>query len=683
MEAEVATEIELSKELESEECDVSVVATSTEAASITVRLPKKPVEAKEKVSVPEKPKKLPEAEVASDIELSKELESEEIEVSVVATSSEAASITVRLPKKLVEAEEKVAVQLPKKPVAAEEEVTVRVPKKPVEAEEKVAVAEKPVVLVEKKPEAAEITSKIELSKDAEGEETGISAFVTLSDSASITLRLPKKRVAAEEGIAITERPKELVEKKKPEEAEVATEIGFSREAALDNSYVSVVAATLEVADIMVRLGKKPTGARGISEVEAITEEMQRAATKDSRLKGLGIETVDDVEVSFELCRNLLLEFAELSKPMFDSAMFQIRLADKGKKIKKKARKAKEPLIIEKLAAEEEAVEVDFDFEKKNVYQVTYSSALVGALESVSESFVVAKKGEEILKRVEAEESSLQDKIRKKGRKISPLLKTVISLVVEKPSEQDFVELEIILSNVERCTLSVRPVVMRKMKRTLEKPEVLVSAPTTVEELPVEGVFVTFEFTKQRTQKIGVGAVFNSEQPTEQIELVEEIVRPALREEAAQLLFMHRERASTSIAVFYEEKGKSCTDEAVECAFKKQEKQSAETQLPQKITVDVVSTMREPVQKATLELLTQPSRDVSDQWKFVIAEIEVEAGEELATTDGTVDILATFEEAELTTSEVTSDILDVDVSLEAMLEEEFIEATGPTFYTQFK
>lgn len=66
---------------------------------------------------------------------------------------------------------------------------------------------------------------------------------------------------------------------------------------------------------------------------------------------------------------------------------------------------------------------------------------------------------------------------------------------------------------------------------------------------------------------------------------------------------------------------------------------------------------------------------------VIAEIDVEAGEEVATTDGTVDMLATFEETEITISETASDILDVDVSLEALMEEEFIEATGPTSYTQ--
>lgn len=63
---------------------------------------------------------------------------------------------------------------------------------------------------------------------------------------------------------------------------------------------------------------------------------------------------------------------------------------------------------------------------------------------------------------------------------------------------------------------------------------------------------------------------------------------------------------------------------------------------------------------------------------------MEAGEEVATTDATVDILVeNFEEVKLVIfeEELPTDVLDVDVSLEALLEDESIEAIGPTFYNQ--
>lgn len=66
---------------------------------------------------------------------------------------------------------------------------------------------------------------------------------------------------------------------------------------------------------------------------------------------------------------------------------------------------------------------------------------------------------------------------------------------------------------------------------------------------------------------------------------------------------------------------------------------------------------------------------------VVAEIEVSAGEEIATTDAVVDVLTSFEESELTVNELGSDILDVDVTLDALMEEESIEAVGPIFHSQ--
>lgn len=66
---------------------------------------------------------------------------------------------------------------------------------------------------------------------------------------------------------------------------------------------------------------------------------------------------------------------------------------------------------------------------------------------------------------------------------------------------------------------------------------------------------------------------------------------------------------------------------------------------------------------------------------VIADIEVDAGEEMATTDAIVDVLTSFEGNELAVTEFATDILDVDVILDALMEEEFIEAVGPVFQNQ--
>ncbi|EJW69783.1 hypothetical protein WUBG_19311, partial [Wuchereria bancrofti] len=54
---------------------------------------------------------------------------------------------------------------------------------------------------------------------------------------------------------------------------------------------------------------------------------------------------------------------------------------------------------------------------------------------------------------------------------------------------------------------------------------------------------------------------------------------------------------------------------------------------------------------------------------------------MATTDAIVDMLTSFEETELAVNEFVSDFLDVDVSLDALMEEEFIEVIGPVIHNQ--
>lgn len=60
---------------------------------------------------------------------------------------------------------------------------------------------------------------------------------------------------------------------------------------------------------------------------------------------------------------------------------------------------------------------------------------------------------------------------------------------------------------------------------------------------------------------------------------------------------------------------------------------------------------------------------------------MEAGEEVATTNAIVDVLGSFGETELTVIEFLSDFLDVDVTLDSLMDEEVIEVIGPVFQKQ--
>uniref|UniRef100_A0A1I7VXR7 non-specific serine/threonine protein kinase n=1 Tax=Loa loa TaxID=7209 RepID=A0A1I7VXR7_LOALO len=161
-------------------------------------------------------------------------------------------------------------------------------------------------------------------------------------------------------------------------------------------------------------------------------------------------------------------------------------------------------------------------------------------------------------------------------------------------------------------------------------------------------FISLNYGKlqERTQKIGVGTIFNSERPTEQIELAEEIIRPSPHNEAVKLLPL-REKCSACLSF---------------CIGKKTKNED---------TVDIDVTV-----------IPETERERSkERSRSVIADIEVDAGEEMATTDAIVDVLTSFEESELAITEFLSDILDVDVTLDALMEEEFIEAIGPAFHSQ--
>uniref|UniRef100_A0A914ZQD0 Titin n=1 Tax=Parascaris univalens TaxID=6257 RepID=A0A914ZQD0_PARUN len=96
--------------------------------------------------------------------------------------------------------------------------------------------------------------------------------------------------------------------------------------------------------------------------------------------------------------------------------------------------------------------------------------------------------------------------------------------------------------------------------------------------------------------------------------------------------------------------------------------------------EISASITECVLPAKLTIPVQAKRGRSPTG--VVVDLEIEAGEEIANTEALVDVTASScEEVSLDVTEFTSDVLDVDVSMEAVMEEEDIEAVGPTFYTQ--
>ncbi|OZC06891.1 hypothetical protein X798_06097 [Onchocerca flexuosa] len=225
-----------------------------------------------------------------------------------------------------------------------------------------------------------------------------------------------------------------------------------------------------------------------------------------------------------------------------------------------------------------------------------------------------------------------------GVKVFLTKETSVSLCVEKPSECYYIDSMDTQAVFCCCNLSVfLPGLGKAVKDVKEKMERPIREKHS-EEIPVETVSVSFEFTKQRTQKIGVGTIFNSERPTEQIELTEEIKRRSPRGDAVQVLTVG-------------EKCSACTSFRISAA---------------------------DINKTVSDI---PKKNLKDSSISVIADIEVDSGEEIATTDAIVDVLKMFEETELVITDFASDIFDVDVTLDALMEEEFIEAIGPVFHNQ--
>uniref|UniRef100_A0A1I7VR26 Ig-like domain-containing protein n=1 Tax=Loa loa TaxID=7209 RepID=A0A1I7VR26_LOALO len=626
----------------------------------------KPKEDEEKVVKPEekavkekakKPvEKLEETEVT--LNLAKDLENEFVDISVINVVSDSIEASLRLAKQQ-------KVEKPKEEIVGE---------KVAKPEEK-AVKEKVKKPVEKLEET-EVT--LNLAKDLENEFVDISVITAVSDSIEASLRLAKqqkvekpKEETAEEKVAKPEEKAVKKKAKKPvsvetlEETEITLDLGKS----LENEGVDSIEAS-------VRLAKEPRVE--MPKEETAEEKVVKPGKKAVKEKVKEpVEKLEETEVTLNLVKDLENEFVDISviTVVSDSIEASVRLAKeprvekpkeeiieeemvkrKGKTAKKKTKKS-----IEKLeTGSTVGLEKDSEHGFVDISIISAISDSIQALVQLTKR--TEKRKDETVdgKNLSAAESWYA--INESGPETEfdvhlPAMNAflcndaTVSLCVEKPAENGFVDAIPTSAGFCCCSLSVYLPELRKtargMKEKMERPaELSMIRGKHSEEIPVETVSISFEFTKQRTQKIGVGTIFNSERPTEQIELAEEIIRPSPHNEAVKLLPL-REKCSACLSF---------------CIGKKTKNED---------TVDIDVTV-----------IPETERERSkERSRSVIADIEVDAGEEMATTDAIVDVLTSFEESELAITEFLSDILDVDVTLDALMEEEFIEAIGPAFHSQ--
>ncbi|VDP16181.1 unnamed protein product, partial [Onchocerca flexuosa] len=305
--------------------------------------------------------------------------------------------------------------------------------------------------------------------------------------------------------------------------------------------------------------------------------------------------------------------------------------DRKKKAEVKIEQPKEEMI-EEVKTKEKIVE---DKKKKaEVKMEKPKEKIVEAMKPKEKTVEDKKKAEakmeqskeEMVEEVKPKDKTVEDKKKAEAKMEQPKEE----MVEEVKSKEKIVEDKKKKAEVKMEKPKEETVEEEKMERPIREKH--------SEEIPVETVSVSFEFTKQRTQKIGVGTIFNSERPTEQIELTEEIKRRSPRGDAVQVLTVG-------------EKCSACTSFCISAA---------------------------DINKTVSDI---PKKNLKDSSISVIADIEVDSGEEIATTDAIVDVLKMFEETELVITDFASDIFDVDVTLDALMEEEFIEAIGPVFHNQ--
>uniref|UniRef100_A0A0M3I6W5 NPL domain-containing protein n=1 Tax=Ascaris lumbricoides TaxID=6252 RepID=A0A0M3I6W5_ASCLU len=117
---------------------------------------------------------------------------------------------------------------------------------------------------------------------------------------------------------------------------------------------------------------------------------------------------------------------------------------------------------------------------------------------------------------------------KKKRCVQFLVEKILAtVVVERELMADSAEIEVAPSRREVCAVTVRGL-KRRVSGILPEGELVevLEEPRSEDDafLHLEEVSISCIFTKQRTQKVGVGAIFNSEKACEEIELVENLER---------------------------------------------------------------------------------------------------------------------------------------------------------------
>ncbi|CAG9530817.1 unnamed protein product, partial [Cercopithifilaria johnstoni] len=621
----------------------------------TVGKVKKP---KEKIADEVKEKvvdKLIETEVVLDLE--KQLEHEIIDVSIVNVILESVQYSIRLAKeaKTEQPSEEVVekTKRPKKKVS--EEIKEEAVDKLIEAEvpsdlekqleESVGKAKKPKEKIadELKEKVVDKSAEAEVALDLEKEPEE-----TVGKAKKPKGKVVDKSAEAEVALDLEKEPEEIVGKVKKPKKKIADEV---KEKVVDKPAEAEVALDLEKQlEEAVGKAKKPKEKVVDKSAEAevaldLEKEPEEIVGKVKKPKKKIVDKSAEAEIALDLEKEpeeIVGKVEKLKEKVVDKAAeaeIALDLEKEPEEIVGKVRKPKKKIgdeVKEKVVDKSTEGEVTLDLEKQP--EETVGKARKPIENSAVESWCKVIKSER----------EVEFNIHLSGVKASLTKETRVSLCVEKSPEHCFADTITTSAGFCYCSLFVvLPGLPNAIKEGMERPtDLSVMKTKHAQEIPVETVSISFELTKQRTQKIGVGTIFNSERPTEQIELVEEIIRASPYDETVQILMLS-EKCSSFMSL---------------CIGGKTENED--------VDVDINRTV-----------FDIPGRRSKERSKSVVADIEVDAGEEMATTDAIVDVLTSFEETELIINELASDFLDVGVTLDALMEDESIEVIGPVFHSQ--
>ncbi|GMR58643.1 hypothetical protein PMAYCL1PPCAC_28838, partial [Pristionchus mayeri] len=229
------------------------------------------------------------------------------------------------------------------------------------------------------------------------------------------------------------------------------------------------------------------------------------------------------------------------------------------------------------------------------------------------------------------------------------------------------------SRDKRLAEAVSTVVLAQPRTTRENPSFRCSTPIYTD------IFVEIPLVKQRTQKIGIGVIFESLFPP--VGKPEDPLSPT-----SPVPLLSPLRLTRPDALEFHENilAEAAIDMTIASPLPSNftflvDGQEVDTSAETEVTVKPKKMTKKKKVKKDERMLdvvvsrTRTSSGTSD----VMVDVEIEAGEESAQTDAQVDLsFCDYDETELSLSETVADIMEVDVIMEAQEEFDIIDAYVP-------